>query len=251
VGTFCVPKPIDGTRGTKETAGFVPDNDADPMTKSLEEIAQAYDSPPWWYDVRGFFILTFAYRSSLGYQIRFFGSNMGARHLEVAIGSGSLTDIILRWRRWKGMPAPAMAGIDYALPMLAGAVRRFRNNPKVDLHHADVAALPFSDGEFDTANVANAVHCFPDVDAALKDIYRVLKPGGRLAVNVLLYPVAGPEFLRRLAERINAWGMKKGILTTPYTREDIRRRLEAAGFAIEEELVAGNTYNATARKPLA
>ncbi|MGN2393366.1 class I SAM-dependent methyltransferase, partial [Pelomicrobium sp. G1] len=32
--------------------------------KTLEKIAQAYSSPPWWYDVRGFFILTFAYRST-------------------------------------------------------------------------------------------------------------------------------------------------------------------------------------------
>ena len=32
--------------------------------KSAEEIAEAYKSEPWWYDVRGFFILTFAYNST-------------------------------------------------------------------------------------------------------------------------------------------------------------------------------------------
>lgn len=221
------------------------------MTKSLEEIALAYDSPPMWYDIRGFFILTFAYRSSLGFQVRFFGNNIGPRHLEVAIGSGSLADIILRWRHWKHLPVSQVAGIDYALPMLAGAFRRFRSRPEVELQHADAAALPYPDGEFDTANIANAVHCFPDVDGALRDICRVLKPGGLLAANVLLEPTAGPGFLRRLAERINTWGMKKGILYKPYHREDIRKRIQQAGFHIEYEQVTGNTYNVLARKPQA
>lgn len=219
------------------------------MTKSLEQIALAYDSPPLWYDIRGFFILTFAYRSGLGFQVRFFGNNMGPRHLEVAIGSGSLADIILRWRSWKGLPACRIAGIDYALPMLGGAFRRFRSRPEVELEHADAAALPYPANEFDTANIANAVHCFPDVDGALRDICRVLKPGGRMAANVLLEPTAGPGFLRRLAERINIWGMKKGILFKPYTQEDIRERILRAGFCIEQELVTGNTYNVLAKKP--
>lgn len=219
------------------------------MTKTLEEIAVAYDSPPMWYDIRGFFILTFAYRSSLGFQVRFFGNNMGPRHLEVAIGSGSLADIILRWRSWKGLPVSRIAGIDYALPMLAGAFRRFRTRPAVELEYADAAALPYPAGEFDTANIANAVHCFPDVDGALRDVCRVLKPGGSLAANVLLEPLAGPGFLLRFAKRINDWGMQKGILFKPYTREDIRARILRAGFDIEQEQVTGNTYNVLARKP--
>jgi hypothetical protein len=45
--------------------------------KSSDEIAQAYRSEPWWYDVRGMFILTFAYNSTLGHQLRFFGPNYG------------------------------------------------------------------------------------------------------------------------------------------------------------------------------
>src|SRR3989338_3605220 len=79
--------------------------------KTAEEINEAYKSEPWWYvikihtmifqhlpvsryqmlllnairyDVRGFFILTFAYSSTLLRQVRFFGKNMGSNHLEVA-----------------------------------------------------------------------------------------------------------------------------------------------------------------------
>ncbi len=223
--------------------------DVGKRTKTLEEIARAYDSPPWWYDVRGFFILTFAYRSTLTYQLRFFSRNLGDQHLEVAVGSGSLLDIILRWASFFGIRRPRrIAGIDYALPMLAGAVRRFFGDKSVELHHGDVAAMPFDDEEFDTANIANAIHCFPCVDDGLHEIFRVLKPGGTLAVNALLY-ASGPQPLRAIAQRINDWGTRKGILTTPFDREDILRRVRAAGFEIASEEISGNTSNFVARKP--
>jgi len=217
-------------------------------TKSKEEIAAAYSSSPWWYDVRGFLILTFAYRSTLWAQVRFFGENIRERHLEVAIGTGTLYEFIRRWRRWKKLPQAHVVGVDYALPMLAGAQRRFADTPGIELQHADVADLPYEEARFDSANIANAVHCFPDVDAGLRDVFRVLKPGGRLAANVLLYP-RGPRPLRWLAQKIDDWGIRKGILYTPYEQADIRSRLEATGFTIESEQVSGNTYNVAAIRP--
>lgn len=216
--------------------------------KTRDEIAQAYKSEPWWYDVRGFIILTFAYNSTLGAQLRFFGPNFGKEHIEVACGTGTLLELILRWRKWKKLPRSHIVGVDYAEPMLAGAKHRFAGNPDVVLRHADAAALPFPDASFDTANIANSIHCFPDVDGALRDILRVLKPGGSLAANVLLYP-RGPWPLKGIAERINRWGIRKGILYTPYLKEDIRRRILDAGYEVVSEAVSGNCYNVLARKP--
>ena len=218
--------------------------------KTREEIAVAYKSEPWWYDVRGFFILTFAYNSTLTGQLRVFGPNLGARHLEVACGTGTLLELILHWRRWKKLPAVAITGIDYAEPMLAGARHRFAGKPGLEFLHADVAELPFQAASFDTANVANAVHCFPDVDGGLRDVLRVLKPGGTMAANVLLYP-RGPWPFKGIAERINRWGVRKGILYTPYERDDIRQRVLNAGFQIVSESVSGNCYNVLACKPAA
>ena len=216
-------------------------------TKTKEEIAKAYSSPPWWYDVRGFFILTFAYRSTLWAQIVLFGNNIKARHLEVAVGSGTLYSFIDKWRRWKKMPDSKVSGIDYAAAMLAGAIHRFSGRPDIDLQLADVAELPYGDQTFDSVNIANAVHCFPDVDAGFKDVYRVMKPGGTLAANVLLYP-RGPQPLRWIAQKIDDWGIKKGILYTPYEQEDIKRRLENAGFEVVFEQVSGNTYNVKVKR---
>ena len=219
--------------------------------KSRDEIAAAYKSEPWWYDVRGFFILTFAYNNSLGSQLRFFGPNFGRRHVEVACGTGTLLELILRWRKWKKLSSDTViVGVDYAESMLAGARHRFAGKSNMTFQHADAAALPFDDSSFDTANIANSVHCFPDVDGALRGVFRVLKPDGMLAANVLLLP-NGMGLLGKLARRINDWGIRKGILFTPYERDDIRRRIVAAGFSIESEAVAGNCYNVLARKPAA
>ncbi len=219
-----------------------------PESADLGKIERAYDSQPWWYDVRGFFILTFAYRSTLWAQVRLFGGNIAAYHLEAAIGTGTLFSIILRWRRMKGLPESRVVGFDYAEPMLAGARKRFSKCGNMTLLRADVAKLDFPDHVFDSANIANAVHCFPEVDVALAEILRVLKPGATLAMNVLLYP-RGPAPLRWIAKRIDEWGIRKGILVTPYEKDDIRSRILGAGFEILEERETGNTYNVIARKP--
>jgi ubiquinone/menaquinone biosynthesis C-methylase UbiE len=216
--------------------------------KTRDEIAAAYSSEPWWYDVRGFLILTFAYKNSLPHQLRFFGSNMGAKHLEVACGTGTLLELILNWRKRHKLPSVQIVGVDYAESMLAGAIRRFGDSRDLDFRLADVAEMPFDDASFDTANVANAIHCFPNVDLGLQDIFRVLRPGGVMAANVLLFPT-GRWPLRHIAERINMWGMKKGILYTPYEYKDVRERISKAGLEIISENISGNCYDVLARKP--
>ncbi|MFN8065243.1 MAG: methyltransferase domain-containing protein [Vicinamibacterales bacterium] len=216
--------------------------------KTRDEIAAAYASPPLWYDVRGFFILTFAYNSTLPRQLRFFGANMGPRHLELACGSGTLLGLTLLYRRLKRLPMPEISAADYAESMLAGAIRRFRGNSRVDVRLADAAALPYPDASFHTVNVANAVHCFPDIDGALREIRRVLKPGGTLAVNVLLYPRT-PWPLNRIAQRLDEWGIRKGILFTPYEQEDVLRRVAAAGLDVRSTTISGNCLELLASRP--
>lgn len=216
--------------------------------KSRDEIALAYKSEPWWYDLRGFFILTFAYNSTLMAQLRFFGPNFGPQHLELACGTGTLLELILRWRRWKKLPLVDIVGVDYAESMLAGAKHRFRKHPRMTFQHADAARMPFGDSSFDTVNIANSVHCFPEVVPALRGAFAVLKPGGTLAANVLLH-ARGPQPFRAIANRINVWGINKGILYTTYDVEDIRESILSVGFILVSEDVSGNCYNILVQRP--
>ena len=209
-------------------------------------IARAYDAPPWWYDVRGLFILTFSYRSGLLAQVRAFAEHVGRDHLEVAVGSGSLFELVVAWRRLRGLGRPQhVVGFDVAPSMLAGAVKRFAHASWMELAEADVGAMPWADGSFDSANAANCLHCFPDVDAALGELARVLRPGGTLVVNALLHPRG---LGRGFAKRINTWGTAKGILKAPFERDAILARIEAAGFTIERADTAGNSVTVVARK---
>lgn len=211
----------------------------------LAKIATAYSSPPWWYDMRGFFILTFAYQSTLWSQVLFFERNIRDKHMEVAMGTGTLFKMILWYRSLRRKDMPAITGMDYSESMLAGARKRFAAYKNVEIRQQDVTQLTASDGAFQSVNIANSLHCFVDVDAALREVHRVLAPGGSLAVNVLLYP-RGRGLLSKIAEAINNWGIKKGILVTPYEKEVAKNKIIAAGFEIREESVSGNCYSVLA-----
>jgi ubiquinone/menaquinone biosynthesis C-methylase UbiE len=213
---------------------------------TIGKIERAYDAPPWWYDLRGLFILTFAYRSGLLSQLRLFGDRIGPQHLEVAIGSGSLFELVIARRRLMGRPLPRrVVAFDLAPAMLAGARRRFARTSWIELLAADVERLPLADASFDTANVANAAHCFRDLDAALREVRRVLRPGGTLTLNALLHPRGG-RLARRIAAAIDAWGMKKGILESPFEAGDVLTRVGAAGFVVERWNVHGNALDVVA-----
>jgi SAM-dependent methyltransferase len=220
---------------------------ATPQQKIPISVDEAYASEPWWYDARGFLILTFAYRSTLPQQIRFFAGNISAQHLEAAIGSGTLFDLILKYRRWKKMPPVKIVGFDYAPQMLAGAKKRFEKRPEIQLIQADAAHLSFPNNSFDSINIANAFHCLPEPEVSLKEMHRVLKAGGKLAGNCLLYPREN-GLGGRLANRINRWGQRKGILNRPYTCLEIQQMLRIAGFQIVYENIVGNCYDFIAVK---
>jgi ubiquinone/menaquinone biosynthesis C-methylase UbiE len=234
-------------------------NEEDPMTSlgaangrpaALDHVERAYDSPYWWYDIRGFFILTLSYNSTIWQQIGFFRRNISGNHLEVAIGSGTLFSMILRWHRWRGGELGRVTGIDYAKPMLAGAMKRFAGDANIHLSLQDVANMAFKDESFVSANIANAIHSFPDVDGGLREVFRVLKPGGELRYNALLYPTHGAKILRVIAASINHWGMKKGILHSPFIEQEIQAQTRAAGFVITQATRTGHALNVVALKPL-
>jgi len=218
-----------------------------PRGDALARVDEAYSDPAWWYNLRGLGILTFAYRTSVWSQVSFLERNLSANHLEIPVGTGTLLELVLRWRAVCRRPIGRVVAVDYAETMVAAAQRKFARWPGVTVARGDVADLPYATNEFDSINIANGFHCFPDPDGALREIHRVLKTGGTVATNVLLYP-RGPQPLRWIARRIDEWGRRKGLLVSPFELDDIRTRFVNSGFTIVREDIRGNTVNLLARK---
>jgi len=231
----------------------MPNNDGQskPMVAQLVDRskgAAAYDDPSWWYDIRGFFILMSTYQVTLWRHLAFFSRNLGERHLEAAIGSGTFMALTLAMCRIKGIKRPLeLVGIDYAGRMLNGARRLFRRSGDVRLIQGDLSNIDFADNYFDSVNIAHSFHAFPDPDTILKELHRVMKPGARLYVDVLLHPRGG-KFRRWLATKVNDFCYRKGILARTCDAQQTRTQFAVHDFDLVESYIRGNTYHIIARK---
>ena len=223
---------------------------ASSASPSVRRVARAFNTPSWWYDIRGMFLVTFAYNSTIWKQVSFFEGNLSESHLEVPIGNGSVLDMCLKYRRLRKRPTPGVIAIDVSSAMIESATKAFRKRENVTVQYGDVGKLDFSDGQFQTVNIANGFHCFPDPGLALDEISRVLAPGDVATANVLLNP-RGLAPLRWFANRINGWAMRKGILISPFDADQARTLFTEHGFEIIGDEVRGNTLYLTVKKPAA
>jgi ubiquinone/menaquinone biosynthesis C-methylase UbiE len=105
--------------------------------------------------------------------------------LEVGFGPG-----VVIQRLSKLVRAGHVAGIDLSPEMVGQA--RTRNatavqSGRVDLRHGSVESLPFDDASFDKALAINSMQVWPDAVAGLREIRRVVKPRGVVAVGFTRY----------------------------------------------------------------
>jgi ubiquinone/menaquinone biosynthesis C-methylase UbiE len=103
------------------------------------------------------------------------GIRAGDRVLDVGCGTGVLAREALRRVGQQGQ----VAGVDLNEGMLAVAAR---TEPNVEWRQGDAASIPFEDAEFDAVVSQFALMYFPDRVASLREMWRTLAPGGRLAV---------------------------------------------------------------------
>jgi demethylmenaquinone methyltransferase / 2-methoxy-6-polyprenyl-1,4-benzoquinol methylase len=96
----------------------------------------------------------------------------GDRVLDAACGTGDLAIADLK------AGAGSVTGLDFSEQMLA----RARRKAPLEWVRGDLLALPFADGTFDAATVGFGVRNVEDLELALRELRRVLRPGGRLAV---------------------------------------------------------------------
>ncbi|WP_414688936.1 methyltransferase domain-containing protein [Mycobacterium sp.] len=103
----------------------------------------------------------------------------GGVALDVGAGPGSITASLAH----AAGPEGFALGVDISEPMLTRAVRAVAG-PQVGFLRADAQRLPLRDETIDAAVSIAALQLIPDPVAALSEIARVLRPGGRVAVMV-------------------------------------------------------------------
>jgi len=103
-----------------------------------------------------------------------------ARVLDLATGSG---DVLLALGRHRAYTETAI-GADFCLPML----REAQAKKVVNLLAADGLCLPFADGTFDAVTISWGLRNFSDRLAGLREMRRVLRPGGRVYVLEFSHP---------------------------------------------------------------
>ncbi len=102
--------------------------------------------------------------------------------LDVACGTGDMVVELLRTRHAASLQ---VTGVDLSEEMLAIAKRKA---PQAEYRLADAEHLPFGDASFDAVICAFGVRNFVHLEQGLKEMVRVLKPGGRMAILELATP---------------------------------------------------------------
>ncbi len=156
--------------------------------------------------------------------------------LDVGTGPGYLADEMAA----QVGPAGRVDAIDRSPQMLALAQRRCAGRPQVVLHEADVLKMPFPDAAFDAAASVQVYEFVAEMPAALRELRRVLRPGGRAVIVDTDWASLVWEAKDRVrAERIfSAWDEH---LADPYLPRRLAPLLKECGFdvlAVEPYTVA-------------
>ena len=154
------------------------------------------------------------------------------------LGSGAGLDVLLSARRVG--PTGKAYGLDMTDEMLAEARA---NQAKAGITNVEflkghLEAIPLPDHCIDVIISNCVINLSADKDQALREAYRVLKPGGRLAVSDIVLTRPLPE---RLQQDLLAWA---GCIAGALQEQEYREKLAAAGFA-DSEVQVTRVYDFT------
>jgi arsenite methyltransferase len=166
----------------------------------------------------------------------------GERILDVGCGPGFYVSELLDQVGDGG----SVVGIDSSADMLAVAAHRCDGRPNASFHEGEATSLPVEDGGFDAALSVQVLEYVDDVEAALAEIHRALRPGGR----VVLWDVDWTTLsihttdATRTDRVLRAWDEH---LADPALPRTLAGRMRAARFAgVEAE---GHTFATTEFTP--
>ena len=131
---------------------------------------------------------------------------------------------------------------DMSTEMLARARTRAAGfgHDDVEFVEADITRMPFDDNEFDLCVSFNGLHCVADPAAAVREIARCVKPGGRLVGDSL---VRGAGWRQDMGLNI---GRRLGVFGAGGTVDELRSWLTDAGLNVDRMDLSGAIAHFTA-----
>jgi SAM-dependent methyltransferase len=170
------------------------------------------------------------------------GIRPGDRVLDVACGTGVLSRVVAE----AVGPGGSVTGLDLDPGMLTMAARAA---PSISWHRGVAENLPFHDATFDAVVSQFGLMFFQDRSRALREMWRVLRPGGRMAVAVWASLDETPAYAAEveLVDRI-AGPAAANVLRSPFALGD-RALLEMTFAAAEIALSSLTTHAGTGQFP--
>jgi arsenite methyltransferase len=159
----------------------------------------------------------------------------GERVLDIGAGPGLLVAEMAEAVGQSGR----VTGLEISDSMLALGRRRCAESPireRVAFVKADAVALPFPDGMFDVAVSTQVYEYVADLKAALAELHRVLRPGGRALIidtdwDSIVWNAADQERMQKL---LNAWTKR---FADPHLPRTLARQLHDAGLEVRHREV--------------
>ena len=133
-------------------------------------------------------------------------------------------------------PTGRLQAVDTSEPMLQLSRQRCVDQPWVEFRPADARQLPFDDATFDAAVVVQVYEYVDEVDTALLDLFRTLRPGGRVVVvDTDWHAIAWESHdAARMTRVLTAW---EEHLVHPSLARSLPLLLTQAGFELRQAQV--------------
>lgn len=164
----------------------------------------------------------------------------GRTVLDAGCGMGRFTHVVARW----GAHRAVGADISRAVEAAAGNLGTF---PSVGLVQADLTALPFPPQSFDIVFSIGVLHHTPDTFRGLKEIAKLVKPGGTLAVWLyskrLRWTLFGSELLRPLTSRMPPERLLRLVQRVTPRTQALKERIPRAKVPLDFLLPTSNHPN--------